>query len=213
MGSRNINDGDVFGRLTVKQSYHSKSSSEKWMHLCICECGQEKIAYGNHLKSGSTVSCGCFKYDSFISTVTKHSDHGSRTYMIWKGIRRRCNNKNDSAYHRYGGAGIKVCDEWSDYSKFLEDMGECGEGMSIDRIEGSKGYYKENCRWATCTQQARNRKSRTDLPKGIKVLPSGRFAVSICANYKNHYVGSFDCVDSAIKARKDAEDKYWGDNK
>lgn len=82
-------------------------------------------------------------------------------YAMWSRMKRRCYNENATReYPRYGGKGIKVCKRWHEFSLFLEDMGPTyKKGMSIDRIDNSKGYSPENCRWATLLQQQRNKSS------------------------------------------------------
>jgi hypothetical protein len=74
-------------------------------------------------------------------------------------MRQRCDNENKDNYQYYGGAGISYDQRWREFENFLFDMGERPPGTSLDRIDGLQGYAKENCRWATREQQARNRPS------------------------------------------------------
>jgi hypothetical protein len=97
-----------------------------------------------------------------------HAKRGSvsRTYNIWSGMRKRCNNPNQHAFKYYGGRGIKVCQDWSNYEAFLADMGEAPAGLSLDRINNDGNYEPGNCRWATPKQQAENQRKPH---RGVKV--------------------------------------------
>lgn len=87
---------------------------------------------------------------------------GSRdsTYSVWRTMRQRCNDPSHKSYASYGGAGVSVCFRWNNFALFLEDMGKRpSKAHSIDRLDNSKGYEPDNCRWATPKEQARNKKS------------------------------------------------------
>lgn len=79
-----------------------------------------------------------------------------REYRIWKAMRARCNAPcySDSLYQK---RDIKVCERWNSFASFIEDMGSCPEGCSIDRLNSYGNYCPENCRWATTEEQAKNR--------------------------------------------------------
>ena len=104
----------------------------------------------------------------------KYPKHGGRkpspTYNSWRSMIQRCTNPNHDHYERYKDM---LCVEWYDFDNFLKDMGERLDGTSLDRIDNTKGYFKENCRWATASQQIRNRSSTSlneDLAKEICLL-------------------------------------------
>jgi len=79
-------------------------------------------------------------------------------YSRWQKMKARCADKNDKDY---GGRGIAVCNRWLIFSNYFEDMGTCPKGLSLDRRDNSKGYSKDNCRWATPSQQTYNRRPYT----------------------------------------------------
>lgn len=88
-----------------------------------------------------------------------HGMTGTRIYRIHKAMRTRCYNPNFPAYKYYGGKGIEICKEWDDFTTFHKWAIENGyeEHLTIDRIDGNKGYHPDNCRWITLADQQRNK--------------------------------------------------------
>jgi hypothetical protein len=84
----------------------------------------------------------------------------SKTYMVWKAMRQRCNNPRHADYPYYGGRGITVCERWNSFANFLADMGEQSPGLTLDRQNNDNGYSPDNCRWVTRATQAANRRNR-----------------------------------------------------
>jgi len=149
-----------FGKLVVvAPATSTKKGSAQWE--CVCDCGVVKTIQGVHLRSGATQSCSCLMKEKSKERATVHGKHGCALYWVWLGIKARCYNPNHISFASYGGRGIDVCDRWlHSFDFFLEDMGERPFlKAQIDRIDNDKGYYPENCRWATTTQNARNKRN------------------------------------------------------
>lgn len=173
--------GQRFGKLTpIKVKGASKSGSLIW--LCRCDCGKEtRVASGN-LRARSTKSCGCSRHIRPLGCGKKHGLSNSRVYNIWRGMIARCSKPKTTHYKYYGGKGLKVCDRWSIFQNFIDDMGIPENNQSIDRIDGSKGYFKENCRWVTSMQQMSNTKKNHFLTFNGETLHISGWARKIGMN-------------------------------
>lgn len=151
-----------YNRLTFIEEVLVKDSRGRnaryWR--CKCDCGNEVLTHRRKVITGHTKSCGCLQRE--IASTGKHVKHkASRSplYVRYTQLKQRCNNPNHKSYSYYGGRGIKLCAEWeADYSKFAEWANANGytEGLQLDRIDNSKGYSPENCKWVTKKTNMRN---------------------------------------------------------
>lgn len=152
-----------FGRLIVIRGAGTRNGRRLWR--CRCECGTIKNYIGTNLRCGHTTSCGCYQIERARKSATTHgvgaTHKRTKEYRAWSNAKDRCTNSRHRYYKDYGGRGISMCKRWlNSFPAFLADMGNAPKGLSLDREDNSRGYEPGNCRWATSSQQASNRRSK-----------------------------------------------------
>lgn len=141
-----------------RDGFHRKRS----VAVYKCDCGKTFIRRCDTPKT----SCGCDTKRRMSEsrsrqkpTRTTHGKSKTKAYRVWDAMIQRCCNVSSTSYKNYGGRGITICRRWREsFEMFYQDMGDPPKGMTIDRVDNSKGYAPDNCEWATASQQARNRR-------------------------------------------------------
>ena len=171
-----------------------------------CHCGAKFISIISAITRGDISQC------KVCANRPLHTQHP--LYSTWSSMMARTSNITHPRWDSYGGRGITVCEEWKDPYKFYEDMfPSYTKGLSIDRIDNNKGYYLENCRWATQTMQSINtRLIQANNKSGYRGASfnkaAGKWIAYLVVDSKRKYLGYHE---TALEAAK-AYDKYVLDN-
>lgn len=143
--------GTQLGKLTVIESdlIMNDGSQRVLASRCRCECGNVLVMRNYVLNRAKTKSCGCTRKHGFA----RRGKQRSRTYSLWQNMITRC--KRDPRYSH-----VSICEAWlASYENFLADMGECPDGLSLDRIDNCGSYEPANCRWTDPKTQNNNRRN------------------------------------------------------
>lgn len=189
--------GQRFGRLVVESMEYR--DGEARLH-CRCDCGTAAIVAAYNARNGNSKSCGCLALESASATGARtgaingalnatHGMSGSPTYRKWQDAKNRCFRPQTEHFAHYGGRGISMCQEWADsFDAFLRDMGEAPSGYTLERENVDLDYAPGNCRWATMTEQSRNKTSTVsswDAVLEIRVrFDAGEPVSSIARDYE-----------------------------
>lgn len=175
-----------FARLKVLDRAENLNNQTRWN--CICDCGKNVVVHSQALRKGLTKSCGCLSKDNTTSRNTSHGLSKHRLYSIYKNMKQRCYNEKRPDYKRYGGKGVRICEEWlNDFQTFYDWAYSNGykDNLSIDRIDVNGNYHPSNCRWANDETQARNRTNNS-----IATINGKRKTVTEWANKLNVHHGN-----------------------
>jgi hypothetical protein len=144
--------------LIVIAKHNQKDTRGKTLWLCKCSCGKEKLFTTNDLTSSKKAAKSCHNCNWHI----EHKD----AYVSWMAMKARCDDSTRKDYKYYGALGIKYQLSWGIFVRFYEDMGDppidtvTGERMSLERKNTLLGYSKDNCTWATRSEQQLNKRDK-----------------------------------------------------
>jgi hypothetical protein len=171
--------------------------------MCRCDCGTERTVTANNLLNGNSASCGCLQRDVMSEMNTVHGatvaragkvddPDSARLYTIWLGIKDRCTREKNPAWHRYGGRGITICDEWKNSFPAFKSWAlehHYAAGLECDRIDPDADYSPVNCRWVTKRKNIEHMRKAWD----------GDLDQRLIAEAKRRGQGPYELITEAVR--------------
>lgn len=167
-----------FAMLTFVCDIARKSGDGHCMSRWKCDCGAVTETQTRYVRKGTTKSCGCLQHTR--KPNLRHGMRGTRTYVSWTAMKRRCLDPNNKDYPRWGGKGVKICQRWLAFENFLADMGVRPGATTIDRYPNRHGDYGPgNCRWASAVEQQENKDNFAWVETPVGTIPLRDYALHI----------------------------------
>ena len=186
------------GRLVViARVENTKFGQAQW--LCLCDCGQTIVVLASSLRSRKrpTRSCGCLRRERPIEHIIR-GGRNSPEYAAFCKAKGRCSNPRNPDWKNYGGRGVEF--RFESFEQFVSDVGlKPGPDRSLDRRNNNGHYEIGNVRWATRSEQMRNRRKSSDTTS--KYWGVCRKSNSFTARIEDIHLGSF-------RSEKEAAEKY-----
>lgn len=213
-----ISNGKRFGKLTVVDCDFIDNDTKQHFVVCRCDCGNIiKLKSYKLLQSNKPVrSCGCLRLEAIHDIKTIHGESGgklvgerTKLYRVWSNMKSRCYNQNVRSYKDYGAKGIGVCEQWkNDFVSFRNWANTHGynEKLTIDRIDSSKDYCPENCRWITASENSIRAHEKACWGFNLKTQQYVEF-VNI-RKFAKLYNLSYSCIDRVLHKRNKTH-KNW----
>ena len=155
--------GQTFSELTIL-SLEGRDHASKMLVRCRCSCGAVHTLRFNSLQAGKAVSCGHISREFTSARSTIHGLSRHPDFQVWVDMNKRCHGSNPKFTKNYKDRGIEVCEQWRhNPAQFFNDMGPRPKGMSLERVDNSKGYNPENCVWASMKVQQNNKRTNVFL--------------------------------------------------
>ena len=216
----NVNPGDRYNQLTIIKEIEHRKQFRRF--LCKCSCGKETIVDLNCLRTGNTKSCGCLKEKAL---TTQKGLSRSQIYHVYRDMIARCAIKRTcKAWDKYGKKGIRVCEEWKGKNGFAnfynwslahgytEEKINGRNRVSIDRIDGTKGYSPDNCRWVDYETQNCNLRLKSTNKSGYRgvcfVEKNQKYLATLSIKGKNINLGFYQTKKEAVEARNAYTDEH-----
>ena len=175
----------------------ASGKSEKWVQIECPACGKDCEMRLSNAKAG--YGCGCMRGGK------THGMTDAPIYRTWVGMLQRCRNPKTPNYQNYGGKGITVCERWTKFENFHEDMGPRPDGRTLDRIDNEGNYEPSNCKWSTASEQMNNRRNTVMINGEPLAVVARRHGMKPRVLYKRYVVLGWTlerALNTSVRKRK-----------